>query len=47
MLVGIDVAAKPSTKCDEIISERNIIAFIDEAYSQGMLLSYVSCFFMI
>lgn len=38
MLVGIDVAAKPSTKCDEIISERSIIAFTDEAYySHGVL----------
>ena len=38
MLVGIDAAAKPSTKCDEIISERSIIAFTDEAYySHGVL----------
>ena len=37
MFVGIDVAAKPSTKCDEIISERSIIAFTDEAYSHGVL----------
>ena len=37
MLVGIDVAAKPGTKCDEIISERSIIAFTDEAYSHGVL----------
>jgi hypothetical protein len=39
MLVGIDVAAKPRAKCDEIISERCIIAFTDEAYCHGVLQS--------